>query len=203
MGSGHPVTVLYEIVPVGVPIDLPGVDPSKYQIPTQDRPQGAGRVADGEDALQAPRGRGEQGTLEAARRQGARAGTGDDFRFAAAAASFGMILRDSQFRGGDDLCRACWRKRRVASRTIRAATARSSSNSSSAPATSPRPSRVRTIRGSATEASGALPLVSLSPGFAGARPHPQPPPPKGEGEPDKAPPPLGEGLGRGGETGFL
>ena len=35
MGSGHQVTVLYEIIPVGVPIDLPGVEKSKYTIPSK------------------------------------------------------------------------------------------------------------------------------------------------------------------------
>ena len=39
MGSGHQVTVLYEIVPVGVPIDLPGVDKSKYTIPAKIDPK--------------------------------------------------------------------------------------------------------------------------------------------------------------------
>jgi Ca-activated chloride channel family protein len=35
MGSGHTVTALYEIVPAGVKIDLPAVDPVKYQKPTE------------------------------------------------------------------------------------------------------------------------------------------------------------------------
>ena len=34
MGSGHTVTVLFEMVPAGVDISLPGVDPLKYQTPT-------------------------------------------------------------------------------------------------------------------------------------------------------------------------
>ena len=35
IGSGHSVTALYEIVPAGVPIDAPPVDPLKYQTPSQ------------------------------------------------------------------------------------------------------------------------------------------------------------------------
>ncbi len=31
MGAGHSVTALYEIVPAGVKIDMPGVDPLRYQ----------------------------------------------------------------------------------------------------------------------------------------------------------------------------
>ena len=33
IGAGHTVTALYEIVPAGVDIDLPDVEPSKYQTP--------------------------------------------------------------------------------------------------------------------------------------------------------------------------
>ena len=33
IGAGHSVTALYEIVPAGVAMDAPGVDPLKYQAP--------------------------------------------------------------------------------------------------------------------------------------------------------------------------
>jgi Ca-activated chloride channel family protein len=35
IGAGHSVTALYEIVPVGVKVDVPAVDPLKYQRPTE------------------------------------------------------------------------------------------------------------------------------------------------------------------------
>src|SRR4029453_4329151 len=35
LGSGHTVTALYEVVPVGVAVNVPGVDPLKYQAPPQ------------------------------------------------------------------------------------------------------------------------------------------------------------------------
>ena len=35
IGAGHSVTALYEIVPAGVEIDAPSVDPLKYQTPSQ------------------------------------------------------------------------------------------------------------------------------------------------------------------------
>src|SRR5262249_42140033 len=35
MGSGHTVTALYELVPAGEKLDLPGIDPLKYQQPTK------------------------------------------------------------------------------------------------------------------------------------------------------------------------
>ena len=33
MGAGHSVTALYELLPAGEPIDIPGVDALKYQQP--------------------------------------------------------------------------------------------------------------------------------------------------------------------------
>ena len=44
MGSGHQVTVLYEIIPMGVAIDLPGVDKSKYTIPLKIDPNAPDKV---------------------------------------------------------------------------------------------------------------------------------------------------------------
>ncbi|WP_246524426.1 vWA domain-containing protein [Gemmata palustris] len=98
MGSGHQVTVLYEIVPVGVKIDLPEVDPSKYQKPKE-------VPANVSDEWLTVRMRYKQPEADASKEL-AKLHTGevakdlsDDFRFAATAASFGMLLRDSKFRG--------------------------------------------------------------------------------------------------------
>jgi len=45
IGAGHSVTALYEIVPVGAPIDAPGVDPLKYQRESQQtRAAGSGEL---------------------------------------------------------------------------------------------------------------------------------------------------------------
>ncbi len=98
MGSGHQVTVLYEIVPTSVQIDLPGVDPSKYQKP-KDVPAG---VADEWMTVKMRYKHPEADTSKelAHPLKGAVAKElSDDFRFVAAVASFGMILRDSKFRG--------------------------------------------------------------------------------------------------------
>ncbi|HEY1192121.1 MAG TPA: VWA domain-containing protein [Gemmata sp.] len=97
LGSGHQVTVLYEIVPVGVKIDLPEVDASKYQ--KKELPANASDEwltvkmrykhpdADTSKELAQP----HKGAVAKE--------LSDDFRFAAAVASFGMLLRDSKFRG--------------------------------------------------------------------------------------------------------
>jgi Ca-activated chloride channel family protein len=101
IGAGHTVTALYEIVPAGKEIDIPGVDPLKYQKP-------AGKS----DAAAS----GELFTLKLRYKQP----DGDksrlltypvtdigetwseasvDFKWAAAVAAFGMLLRDSPYKG--------------------------------------------------------------------------------------------------------
>ncbi|MGB2985652.1 MAG: von Willebrand factor type A domain-containing protein [Phycisphaerae bacterium] len=46
IGAGHTVTAFYEIVPVGVEIDLPTVDPLKYQTSPLDIPSGEERPSE-------------------------------------------------------------------------------------------------------------------------------------------------------------
>jgi Ca-activated chloride channel family protein len=101
MGAGHTVTVLYEVVPRGVAIGGPGVDPLKYQQPVAAPPPNASNetmnvkirykepAATDSKLLVFPLVDREQ-TL---------ARSSVDFRFAAAVASFGMILRDSPYKG--------------------------------------------------------------------------------------------------------
>jgi Ca-activated chloride channel family protein len=100
LGSGHTVTVLYELVPPGEKISIPGVDPLKYQQELKPAPAGAGdewltiklRYKDPEA---------EQSKLLAVPVEGAslRSEASADTRFAAAVASFGMLLRDSPYKG--------------------------------------------------------------------------------------------------------
>ncbi|MBX9624835.1 MAG: VWA domain-containing protein [Gemmataceae bacterium] len=98
MGSGHQVTVLYEVVPVGVKIDLPGVDPLKYQA-------AKGEAAPSDEWLTAKM-RYKQPDGEVSQELGKPlAGVvgkelSDDFRWAAAVAAFGQLLRDSPHKGG-------------------------------------------------------------------------------------------------------
>ena len=121
IGAGHSVTALYEVVPVGVKSDLgqPQVDPLKYQ---------AQREADA-DAKTKEESDGEAGTAEKAsditselltlklryqpptggkstlmtfpvKDSGAKFGSSSpDFQFAASVVSFGMMLRNSNFKG--------------------------------------------------------------------------------------------------------
>jgi Ca-activated chloride channel family protein len=101
IGAGHAVTALYEIVPPGVEIDLPTVDPSKYQTtqPTNDETIAQDlltlrlryKAPDGDTSklLEFPVADAGNSFGKASR----------DFQFAAAVASFGMLLRDSEHKG--------------------------------------------------------------------------------------------------------
>ena len=100
LGAGHTVTALYEVVPEGVPVPREGgVDPLRYQ------PEGGSDPpSDFADELLHVRVRykdpdGARSKLLAqpvADRVGAPSA---DFRFAAAVAAFGMLLRDSRHAG--------------------------------------------------------------------------------------------------------
>lgn len=107
LGAGHSVTALYEIVPVGVDtdVDLPDVDPLRYQQP--------GPLEEEIDPqeLMWVKLRYKQPTADLSQKLEhpvmnwilAPQQTSDDFRFSAAVAGFGMMLRDSQYKGSTDL----------------------------------------------------------------------------------------------------
>jgi Ca-activated chloride channel homolog len=113
IGAGHTVTALYEIVPAGVDIEVPGVDPLKYQEPT--RPTARAKSDEVLTLkLRHKQPDADRSTLmEVTLKDEGRAfeGTSTDFRFAAAVASFGMVLRDSPYKGSADLAKALkWAK---------------------------------------------------------------------------------------------
>ena len=98
MGGGHTVTALYEIVPVGV---APAVDPLKYA------PEKAARRENDSPELLTVKLRYKQPDGSKSTKfevplvdagNGWEASSGD-FRFAASVAGFGMLLRDSEFKG--------------------------------------------------------------------------------------------------------
>jgi Ca-activated chloride channel family protein len=111
IGAGHRVTALYEIVPVGVDSPAPQVDPLKYQAsrsgtagqaPSDEAPDGdiASEMLTLKLRYQLPAG--GQSTLMTfpVKDSGQKFGQATrDFQFAAAVASFGMLLRDSKHRG--------------------------------------------------------------------------------------------------------
>jgi Ca-activated chloride channel family protein len=105
IGAGHTVTALYEIVPAGKGLQIPGVDPLKYQTPmvATDVAQ-SGELLTLKLRYKQPDGETSQ-LLEFPVRDGDKAYSraSQDFKFAAAVASFGMILRQSPYKGNGTL----------------------------------------------------------------------------------------------------
>ena len=109
IGAGHTVTALYEVVPSGVDMNVPGVDPLRYQ-PSAERARiEADRVekVPHPNELMFVRLRYKRPDGESSRlietplvdRNRRFSDSSRDFKFAAAVASFGMLLRDSSYRG--------------------------------------------------------------------------------------------------------
>ena len=105
IGAGHTVTALYEIVPAGKGLQVPGVDPLRYQTPmsTTDVAQD-GELLTLKLRYKQPDGQTSR-LLEFPVRDGDKAYSqaSQDFKFAAAVASFGMILRQSPYQGNGTL----------------------------------------------------------------------------------------------------
>ena len=101
MGAGHCVTAFYQVVPVGEKVEVPGVDPLKYQTPPRPNDK-----ADSNELLTLkirytpPAGTKSillsEPVLRAEKQFNQASG---DFRFGASVAAFGMLLRDSKYKG--------------------------------------------------------------------------------------------------------
>lgn len=103
IGAGHSVTALYEIIPTGITSDvkLPQIDPLKYQ-----RPQGNTSVVDTNELLhvklryKAPNGTTSQLLTQSVLDQPVPLAQGSpNLQFSSAVAMFGLLLRDSEFKG--------------------------------------------------------------------------------------------------------
>ncbi|MBD2616057.1 VWA domain-containing protein [Nostoc punctiforme FACHB-252] len=102
IGAGHSVTALYEIIPTGMKSDvkLPTVDPLRYQR--------SGETASGEGGnelmllklrYKLPQDSTSQLITQTIQDDDLRADPSTNLRFAAAVATFGMVLRDSEYKG--------------------------------------------------------------------------------------------------------
>lgn len=106
MGAGHTVTALFEVVPHGVTVPTPGVDPLKYQTPpvASRNSSASGELLNLKIRYKEPEG--DQSRLievPLVDRGAPFARASQDFRFAASVAAFGMILRDSPYKGSASL----------------------------------------------------------------------------------------------------
>ena len=101
IGAGHTVTALYEVVPFGQNFENPGVDALKYQRPAQVSSSASSRELltikvrykdpDASDSKLLSVWVADAGaTIESA---------SDNFKFSSAVAGFGMLLRDSKYKG--------------------------------------------------------------------------------------------------------
>ncbi|MGO9468893.1 MAG: vWA domain-containing protein [Isosphaeraceae bacterium] len=99
VGAGHHVTALYELVPPGEEATIPGIDPLKYQKPTQSTGASSEsftvklrfKQPDGDKSRLLEVGVADKGQPFA--------DASADLKFAAAVAGFGMLLRDSPYKG--------------------------------------------------------------------------------------------------------
>lgn len=102
LGSGHTVTALYEIIPVGVQSDfLKNVDPLKYQnnIKPLSKSSHTNEMMTVKFRYKAPDGDVSKLIEHPLKdNQISIAKTSDNFRFAASIAEFGMLLRNSEFK---------------------------------------------------------------------------------------------------------
>jgi Ca-activated chloride channel family protein len=105
VGAGHAVTALYELVPPGVPLPRPAADPLVYQ-----RPGVPGGTGAGSDLMRLklrykqPDGQtGEEREWRIPDHVRPLEAGSADFKFQAAVAAFGMILRNSPHKGSASL----------------------------------------------------------------------------------------------------
>lgn len=104
MGAGHTVTALYEIVPAGAEDELVDIDPLKYQSERITDTQNRKSINESEELmtvkLRYKKPDGNKSILYEIPVQGEVRKfnkTSDNFRFAAAVAEYGMILRNSEY----------------------------------------------------------------------------------------------------------
>lgn len=101
IGAGHTVTALYEVVPAGQKLENPGVDELKYSRPAEVT-QGANS-----SELLTVKLRYKEPASDVSRpvnvgvpdHQASYRNASDNFKFAAAVAEFGLLLRDSRYKG--------------------------------------------------------------------------------------------------------
>jgi len=101
LGAGHTVTALYEVVPVGVELDTGTVDPLKYQ-----EVRRRASAANSGELLTVKLRYKEPDALFSTRLElplhddpNATKNVNDNMKFSAAVAAFGMLLRDSEYKG--------------------------------------------------------------------------------------------------------
>ncbi|WP_299486701.1 VWA domain-containing protein [Acaryochloris sp. IP29b_bin.137] len=100
IGSGHTITALYEVIPTGVnsEVELPNIDPLKFQKPTASN--NSSDLMNLKLRYKPPTGNKSQ-LISTAIADGNRSiqSATDNLKFSAAVAMYGMILRNSDYKG--------------------------------------------------------------------------------------------------------
>jgi Ca-activated chloride channel family protein len=104
MGAGHSVTALYELIPAGQPIEVPSIDPLKYQRPGTPTSDARGGEAMTVKIRYKQPDADTSSLLSVAVAD--RKTTSPALGFAAAVAQFGMLLRDSEHKGSSSFASA-------------------------------------------------------------------------------------------------
>jgi Ca-activated chloride channel family protein len=99
IGAGHTVTALYEVVPVGVAVDLPTVDPLKYQSSAVSPGSASHELITVKLRHKQPDGHRSRLTSVAVEDSDLRSEPTANLRFSSAVAAFGMLLRESEHKG--------------------------------------------------------------------------------------------------------
>ncbi len=108
MGSGHNVTALYEIVPAGSDERIPSIDPLKYQGSKRTPTTSEGNYSDEYLTIKV-RYKKPDGNTSMLYEKPVKdyindmEDASDNLKFAAAVSEFGMILRNSEFKGSSTL----------------------------------------------------------------------------------------------------
>jgi len=106
IAAGHMVTALYEVVPVGAAVspNVPPVDPLKYSVPPENARSNSSEMLTVKLRYKKPESDKSELLERAVVDDGKQfANASADFKFAAAVAEFGMLLRDSEFKGSGTL----------------------------------------------------------------------------------------------------
>lgn len=102
VGAGHSVTALYEVIPAGVEtnIKLPSVDPLKYQTPPASAVANSNELMQVKIRYKAPKGSTSELITQAViDRDTTLDRASANLKFATAVALYGMLLRDSEYKG--------------------------------------------------------------------------------------------------------
>lgn len=103
LGAGHTVTAIYEIIPAGSDEEMASVDPLKYQKTTVNTSIATDEILTVKFRYKEPNENvSKLITMVVADKRKNLSSSSENLRFASAVAEFGMVLRDSKFKGNAD-----------------------------------------------------------------------------------------------------